>query len=52
MRAATAEEIDEHLKDLEVDLNRLRIEYEQYFLGNARRVVRLVDGRVAGDESR
>ena len=37
MRAAESEEIDDLLKELDQNLKRLRMEYEQFFLGSARR---------------
>lgn len=46
MRAQTAEEIDEVLKDLEVYLNRLRIDYELYFAGSAKREPAILRGKV------
>lgn len=37
MRVRETEELDEELKELEQNLKRLRIEYEQFFLGNMKR---------------
>ena len=38
--------IEEHMKSLETGVNRLRIEYDQYFLGNSRREPRTLRSQI------
>lgn len=46
MRASASEEIDEILNDLEVNLKRLRMEYEQFFMGLMKREPQILRGKV------
>lgn len=46
MRASASEEIDEILNDLEINLKRLRMEYEQFFMGLMKREPQILRGKV------
>lgn len=46
MRASGSEEIDELLDELDHNLKRLRIEYEQFFLGQMKREPQVLRGKV------
>ena len=46
VRGAEQEEIEDLLNELERNLNRLRIDYEQFFMGNMRREPQALRGKV------
>ena len=46
MRAAASEDIDELLSELDTSLKRLRMEYEQFFMGSMKRELQILRGKV------
>lgn len=46
MRRGQQDEVDEELAELDKNIKRLRIDYEQYFMGNAKRAPQVLLGKV------